>query len=53
MTCDGMLNHPWMKLDLSAGKKLAVAKSALEKYVSVRKEKSYKNKKTNDDDHDL
>jgi len=54
LTCDGMLKHPWMKLDLSQGKKLAGAKTALEKYVSVRKEKSYKNRKNNvEEDHDI
>jgi len=40
LDCEGMLNHPWMSLDLSANKKLSVAKSALSKYVSVRKDKS-------------
>lgn len=42
LDCEGMLNHPWMSLDLSANKKLSVAKSALSKYVSVRKDKSQK-----------
>ena len=36
----GMMNHPWMKSDLSQSKKLASAKVNLQKYVSVRKEKS-------------
>jgi hypothetical protein len=40
LTCDEMLNHPWMTLDLSGNKKLSVAKTALSKYVSVRKDKS-------------
>jgi len=52
MNCETMLQHPWMSKDLSGQKKLAVAKSALEKYVSVRKDKSKKNV-ANDDEEDL
>lgn len=40
MHCEDMLSHPWMNLDLSQKGKLTVAKSALSKYVSVRKDKS-------------
>lgn len=52
LDCEGMLNHPWMSLDLSANKKLSVAKSALSKYVSVRKDKSQKFK-TDEDEGDF
>ena len=52
LDCEGMLNHPWMQLDLSANKKLSVAKSALSKYVSVRKDKSQKFK-IDDDEGDF
>lgn len=47
-----MLNHSWMTLDLSAGKKLSVAKTALSKYVSVRKDKSQRFKDENNDGED-
>jgi calcium/calmodulin-dependent protein kinase I len=54
LNCEGMLSHPWMKLDLSSNAKLSVAKSALSKYVSVRKDKSQKFKVTDaDDDNDF
>jgi len=44
-----MMDHPWMKADLSDGKKLTKTKTQLEKYVSVRKEKSYKEKKNTEE----
>lgn len=50
LDAEGMMKHPWMKKDLSGQKKLAHAKVALSKYVSVRKDKSQKFKAT--DDHD-
>jgi len=40
LNCEQMLAHPWMALDLSNKNKLTVAKSALSKYISVRKDKS-------------
>jgi hypothetical protein len=35
-----MLDHPWMKASLSKDKKLLAAQGQLQKYVSVRREKS-------------
>jgi hypothetical protein len=52
LTCDDMLSHPWMTLDLSGNKKLSVAKTALSKYVSVRKDKSQRFKNDADDGED-
>lgn len=40
MTCDQMLEHPWMKIELSNTTSLGTAKNKLSKYVSIRKEKS-------------
>lgn len=42
LDADGMMKHPWMKKDLTGQMKLAHAKVALSKYVSVRKDKSQK-----------
>jgi len=50
LDCDTMLDHEWMNLDLSQKGKLSVAKSALSKYVSVRKDKSQRFKADGDDD---
>jgi hypothetical protein len=41
-----------MTLDLSGNKKLSVAKTALSKYVSVRKDKSQRFKNDADDGED-
>jgi calcium/calmodulin-dependent protein kinase I len=49
LTCQSMLDHPWMSIDLSANKKLSNAKSALSKYVSVRKQSQ---KQVLDDEHE-
>ena len=38
-----MMNHPWMKLELEKNKSLG-AKDKLEKYMSVRKDLSYREK---------
>jgi hypothetical protein len=40
-----MMNHPWMKLELEKNKSLGNAKDKLEKYMSVRKELSYRQNK--------
>jgi hypothetical protein len=53
LTCDDMLAHPWMSKDLSGQQKLSVAKQALSKYVSVRKDKSKRVVDDNDDDDDM
>lgn len=36
--------HPWMTMDIQSNTSLSNAKVKLEKYLSIRKEKSYKNK---------
>ena len=35
-----MMEHPWMKKDLDKHSQLAINKTKLNKYMSVRKEKS-------------
>lgn len=53
LNCEDMLSHPWMNKELSSGQKLSVAKTALSKYVSVRKEQSKRfieDNNANDDD---
>ena len=53
LNCQQMLEHPWMKATLSKDKKLS-AQGQLQKYVSVRREKSQKFKEENDvEDGDL
>lgn len=42
--CEQMMEHPWMKMDIQTNASLSNAKVKLEKYLSIRKEKSYKNK---------
>ena len=44
-----MLDHPWMKLDLSGkgNDNLNITKAQLSKYVSVRKEQSQRFKQEN------
>jgi hypothetical protein len=39
-----MMKHPWMTMDIEKTKTLA-NHGKLQKYMSIRKEKSYKNKK--------
>ena len=47
LTCEQMLKHPWITKDLSNTTKLSGAKTALSKYVSVRKDKSQRFKDEN------
>lgn len=44
LNCEQMMAHPWMTKEISSNQSLANAKVKLEKYLSIRKEKSYKNK---------
>jgi len=37
LSCQGMMEHPWMKLELKAGEKKLSNLQKLSKYVSVRK----------------
>jgi serine/threonine protein kinase len=52
LNCEDMLSHAWMTKDLSGQQKLSVAKTALSKYVSVRKEQSKRFIDDNNDDDD-
>ena len=42
LSCENMMKHPWMTLQLDSDAKLNTAKAKLSKYVSVRREKSQK-----------
>jgi len=42
-----MLSHPWFQTNLTSDVKLNHAKTALQKYVSIRKDKSQRFKKEN------
>ena len=44
MDATQMMEHPWMKKEISNAKNSAVMKNKLEKYMTIRKEKSYKKK---------
>ena len=50
LTCEQMMAHPWMSKDLNTKKKLLKARNKLQTYVSVRREKSKKDKVGNDQD---
>lgn len=50
LSCQGMMEHPWMKLELKGSEKKLSNLQKLSKYVSVRKQVSKKNVVT--DDHD-
>jgi hypothetical protein len=45
-----MMKHPWMSKELDSDAKLSTAKAKLSKYISVRREKSHKQKKDDSDD---
>jgi hypothetical protein len=51
LTCQGMMDHPWMQMEMKSNDKKLSNLQKLSKYVSVRKEKSKKN--VVDDDHDI
>ena len=54
LTCQGMMDHPWMQLELKANTQKLSNLKKLSKYVSVRKEKSKRNVvQEGDDDHDI
>jgi calcium/calmodulin-dependent protein kinase I len=53
LDCEGMLNHPWMKMEMKSAASLGNAKKALSKYVKVRKEESQKFKLNNDEEGDF
>lgn len=44
LTCQQMMEHPWMQKELSNTQPSVPMKNKLEKYMSIRKEKSYKKK---------
>ena len=46
LNCEQMMQHPWMNKEITHTQSLATAKVKLEKYISIRKEKSYKKKGT-------
>ena len=50
LNCENMMKHPWMTKELDSDAKLSTAKAKLSKYVSVRREKSHKQKKNDSDD---
>ena len=52
MNCEQMLDHPWMKIELSTTGNLSTTKSKLSKYVSIRKEKSARFKGDKKDEND-
>lgn len=53
LTCVQMLEHPWMNAKLSSDKNIQGAQKQLQKYVSIRKEKSQKFRKEEDKEDDI
>ena len=53
LSCQQMMDHPWMKLELKSSNAKLSNLQKLSKYVSVRKDKSKKNVVQDEGDHDI